>query len=510
MDATAERTRSVWMDTQVAGGVPLDQDEHADVVVVGAGLAGLSAAYEITKAGRSVVVLDAGPIGGGMTARTTGHVSSELDDLYHELVSMRGLEDARLCYRSMQAAVDRLGEIAEAEGIDCDYRRLDGYLFLAPGDDPEILLREIDACHQVGFAGVIWVDKAPIPGVDTGRALRFPNQARFHPLKYLDGLARCVRRDGGRLYAETRVKAVEEVTGGEVVVTTESGRTIRAASAVVATNTPINDRVAIHTKQAPYRTYVVTGRVPKGAVEDALYWDTLDAYHYVRLQPGPGNAGHDYLIVGSEDHKTGHANDGEERFAKLEAWTRQHFPQVQDFPYRWSGQVMEPVDYLAFIGRNHNNDEVYIATGDSGEGMTNGIIAGILLRDLVLGRENEWARIYDPRRTTLKAALETMRENLDVAANYRDYVTPGDVSSAEDLKPGQGAVIRQGLGKVAAYRDEAGVLHLRSAVCPHLGCVVRWNALERTWDCPCHGSHFATDGTPLQGPSTAPLAAVEG
>ena len=147
MDATAERTRSVWMDTQVAGGAPLDRDEHADVVVVGAGLAGLSAAYEITKAGRSVVVLDAGPIGGGMTARTTGHVSSELDDLYHKLVSMRGLEDARLCYRSMQAAVDRLGEIAQAEGIDCDYRRLDGYLFLAPGDDPEILLREIDACH---------------------------------------------------------------------------------------------------------------------------------------------------------------------------------------------------------------------------------------------------------------------------------------------------------------------------------------------------------------------------
>lgn len=507
MDATAERTRSVWMDTAVAGGPPLSNDERADVVVVGAGLAGLSTAYEIAKAGRSVVVLDAGPIGGGMTARTTGHVSSELDDFYHELISMRGLEDSKLCYRSMQAAVDRLGEIVRTEGIDCDHRRLDGYLFLAPGDDPEILPREIDACHQVGFAGVAWVDKAPIPGVETGRALRFPDQARFHPLKYLDGLVRCIERDGGRLYAETRVRTVEE-SAGEVTVTTESGHKVVAASAVIATNTPINDRVAIHTKQAPYRSYAVAGRVLKGAVEDALYWDTLDAYHYVRLQEG--DAGHDYLIVGGEDHKTGHANDGLERFAKLEAWTRQHYPQVQDFPYRWSGQVMEPVDYLPFIGRNHGNDEVYIATGDSGEGMTNTIIASMLLRDLILGRENEWARIYDPRRATLKAAGEAIRENLDVAATFRDYVTPGDVSSAEDLKPGQGAVVRQGLSKVAAYRDEAGALRLRSAVCPHLGCLVRWNALEKVWDCPCHGSHFATDGTPLQGPSTAPLAAVEG
>jgi Rieske Fe-S protein len=233
--------------------------------------------------------------------------------------------------------------------------------------------------------------------------------------------------------------------------------------------------------------------------------NTLEAYHYVRLQPA---ADHDILIVGGEDHKTGHANDGEERFAKLQAWTRRHFPQVQDFPYRWSGQVMEPVDYLAFIGRNHGNNEVYIATGDSGEGMTNTVVAGMLLRDLILGRENAWAGIYDPRRATLKAAGEAIRENLDVAATFRDYVTPGDVSSAEELKPGQGAVIRQGLSKVAAYRDESGALHLRSAVCPHLGCLVRWNALERVWDCPCHGSHFAVDGTPLQGPSTAPLAEV--
>lgn len=508
MDATAERTRSVWMDTPVADAPPLDRDERADVVVVGAGLAGLSTAYELAKVGRSVVVLDAGPIGGGMTARTTGHISSDLDDYYHELIKMRGLDDARLCYRSFQAAVDRVGEIAREEGIDCDYRRLDGYLFVAPGDDPAILEREIDACHQVGFAGVAWADKAPVPGVDTGRALRFPDQARFHPLKYLAGLARCVSRDGGRLYADTRVVKFDEI-GGEVVVTTEAGRKVRAAAAVVATNSPVNDRVAIHTKQSPYRSYAVVARVPKGSVEDALYYDTLEAYHYVRLQPA-GDGAHDHLIVGGEDHKTGHENDGEARFAALEAWTRAHFPPAREFTHRWSGQVMEPVDYVAYIGLNHGNEAVYVATGDSGEGMTNSVVAGMLLRDLISGRENEWAGLYDPRRATLRAAAEFMRENLDVAATFRDYVTPGDARSVEELAPGQGAIVRRGLAKVAAYRDEAGALHLRSAVCTHAGCVVRWNALERVWDCPCHGSHFAVDGTPLQGPATAPLAEVEG
>jgi glycine/D-amino acid oxidase-like deaminating enzyme/nitrite reductase/ring-hydroxylating ferredoxin subunit len=508
VNADAERSRSFWARTAtVESAEPLDRDRKADVAVIGAGIAGLSTAYELAKAGRAVVVLDRGAIAGGMSARTSAHLASELDDYYHELIKLRGLDEARLYYASQAAALDRIESISRSEDIDCDFHRIDGYLFSPPDSGADVLEREFDAARQVGFSDTEWANRAPIPGVDTGRCLRFPRQARFHPLKYLYGLARCIRRDGGRLFGSTPATKVDE-QGDEVVIETATGYTIRAAAGVVATNSPINDRIAIHSKQAPYRTYVIAGFLPRGAVTDALYWDTLDPYHYVRLQPDP-EGGEDTLIIGGEDHKTGHASDMNQRFGRLEAWAREHFPALRTITDRWSGQVMEPVDYVPFVGRNHGNSMIFVATGDSGEGLSNGVAASILLRDLILGRENRWAEVYDPRRVTLRAAGEFARENIDVAARLAENVTGGDISSVDDLQPGQGAVVRRGLDKLAAYRDEAGDLHVRSAACTHLGCIVHWNPLECCWDCPCHGSHFAVDGGVLNGPAIGPLSAVE-
>ena len=505
MNSLIQRTRSLWMDwASPETAPPLDDDLRADVVIVGAGIAGMSTAYLLARAGQSVIVLDAGPIGGGMTARSTAHLSAALDDRYDELIRLRGLDQARLAAESHMAAVDLIEEIQEAERIDCDFARVDGYLFCAPGDDPEILVREIDAAHRVGLRDVNWVDRAPIKGSDTGRCLRFPRMGRFHPVKYLAGLERAIRRDGGRFYTARAVA----VTGNDrAVVETEGGRRVVARAAVVATNSPINDKVSIHTKQAPYRTYVVAARVPRGSVADALYWDTPDPYHYIRLQPGEDD---DVLIVGGEDHKTGQADDMNERFARLEAWTRERFPDVGDFAWRWSGQVMEPIDYVAFIGRNSVDvPNIYVATGDSGMGITHGTIAGMVISDLVLGRENRWAKLYDPARVTAKASGEFVSENLNVAAQFADYVTGGDVSSLRGLPSGEGAIVRRGLRKVAVYRDDDGILHEYSAICTHLGCIVAWNPLEGCWDCPCHGSQFAPDGTPINGPAFKPLASVE-
>jgi Rieske Fe-S protein len=266
----------------------------------------------------------------------------------------------------------------------------------------------------------------------------------------------------------------------------------------------VNDRVAIHTKQAPYVTYVIGASIPKGSVATALYWDTLDPYHYVRVQ---GVGDHDVLIVGGEDHKTGQESDCYERYGRLESWTRERFPQIGDIEFRWSGQVMEPVDYLAFIGRNPlDSDNVFIATGDSGQGMTHGTIAGMLLTDLIQDRKNRWADLYSPSRVTLRATPEFASENINVAAQYSDYVTAGDIKSEDELKPGQGAVVRHGLSKIAVYRDENGAIHKRSAVCPHLGCVVAWNACEKTWDCPCHGSRYSAEGRVYQGPANTDLS----
>jgi Rieske Fe-S protein len=252
--------------------------------------------------------------------------------------------------------------------------------------------------------------------------------------------------------------------------------------------------------------------VARGSVPQILLWDTPDPYHYVRLQQvadseeGSESGQYDVLIVGGEDHKTGQADDADERFRRLEEWTKERFPQVEGFAFRWSGQVMEPVDGLAFIGRNPlDRGNVYIATGDSGNGMTHGTIAGMLLTDLIMGRENKWAELYDPARKTLGAIKDFAQENLNVAAQYTDLVTPGEVNDVSEVKAGEGAVIRRGLSKVACYRDDAGTLHERSAICTHLGCVVQWNSTEKTWDCPCHGSRYQKDGHVVNGPAISGL-----
>jgi glycine/D-amino acid oxidase-like deaminating enzyme/nitrite reductase/ring-hydroxylating ferredoxin subunit len=513
MKSESGQTTSVWMATgDVVAGGRLDADASADVCIVGAGIAGLTTAYLLAREGRSVVVVDDGPVAGGETARTTAHLVSALDDRYYELERLHGERGARLAAESHTKAIDIIEEIIAAESIDCDFKRLDGYLFVAPGQETEQLGEELRAAHRAGLNEITYVERVPYEGFNFGAALRFPRQGQFHILKYMNGLAEAFTRRGGRIHTQTHASEIE---GGESAhVTTSEGHTIKAGAIVVATNTPVNDRIAIHTKQAPYRTYVVGARIAHGSVPRILLWDTEDPYHYTRLQTfkdDKGNPTHDVLIVGGEDHKTGQAEDFDERFRRLEEWTREHFRAVESFEYRWSGQVMEPVDGLAFIGRNPlDADNVFIATGDSGNGMTHGTIAGALIRDLILGRENEWATLYEPSRKTLRAAPEFARENLNVAAQFTDYLTGGEVESVEEIKSGEGAILRRGLKKVAVYRDSSGALREFSAVCTHLGCIVGWNEREKTWDCPCHGSRFdPQDGHVLNGPAIEGLSEAE-
>jgi Rieske Fe-S protein len=236
-----------------------------------------------------------------------------------------------------------------------------------------------------------------------------------------------------------------------------------------------------------------------------LYWDTLDPYHYIRTQRLSNGSESEILIVGGEDHKTGQDEDPTKHFRALEEWTRDRFHSIAAIEYRWSGQVLEPDDYLAFIGRNPSDQNIYIATGDSGMGMTHGTIAGMLITDLIQGRENPWSKLYDPSRKTLGALGEWTRENLNVAAQYGDWLSKGDADSAENMALGQGAIIRESVKPIACYRDPDGDLHRCAAVCTHLGCLVSWNTVEKTWDCPCHGSRFGIDGHVLNGPAVSPL-----
>jgi glycine/D-amino acid oxidase-like deaminating enzyme/nitrite reductase/ring-hydroxylating ferredoxin subunit len=506
----APKNESVWAaSAEMPTCKRLTANIQADVCIVGAGIAGLTTAYLLSKAGKKVVVLDDGPLAGGMTQVTTAHCASAIDDRFIDIERWHGEEGARLAAASHAAAIDRIEAIAAELGADCDFQRVDGYLFLSPGDEVDLLHDELAAAHQAGITDAELVARAPIEDVNTGPAIRFPNQARFHPLKYLAAVAQAVIEMGGQVLTESHADRIEGGADANVQV---GKHRVGADSIVVATNSPINDLVAIHTKQAPYMTYVIGARVPHGSVSDALFWETSWDYHYIRLQPGKDRAGGasakgDLLIVGGEDHKSGQAEDAVQRHAKLEAWARQRFPMMGPVEFVWGGQYMETIDGIAFIGRNPlDEDNVYIATGDSGMGMTHGTIAGILLTDLICGRINAWAKLYDPSRKTLRAAGRFLQENLNVARQYTDWLTGGEVDSVDEIEPGCGAVLRRGLAKIAVYRDEHGNLTELSAACPHLKCIVQWNAAEDTWDCPCHGSRFTAEGQVINGPANVNLA----
>ncbi|RAK00282.1 glycine/D-amino acid oxidase-like deaminating enzyme [Larkinella arboricola] len=503
---------SFWIDTvDPIQFSPLNEDRTADVVVVGAGISGLSVAYNLAKAGKKVIVLEDGFVGSGETGRTTAHLSNALDDSYTEIEHYHGEEGARIAAESHTEAINFIERTVQEEGIDCDFERLNGYLFLHPTDQPETLNQEFAASHR---AGIDTHRLAQVPGFakDEGQCLQFPNQAQFHPMKYLKGLTDAFVRLGGEIFTETRVTEVRE----DGVKTDQY--TVTAADVVVATNTPINDLFTMHTKQWPYRTYVVGVKIPKGSVPTALWWDTGDQesewvsqpYTYVRLQRLDAES--DLVICGGHDHKTGQADEEDvpetDRYPLLIDWIREHFPMATEVVYRWSGQVMEPLDAMAFIGKNPGNDHIYIVTGDSGNGMTHGTIAGLLIPDLILGRENPWAKLYDPSRISLKVTGDYLKETGNFTKQLADFFMGSQVDDVNDLTNGQGAIINSGLQKIAAYRDEQGELHTHSALCPHMGCVVQWNADEKSFDCPCHGSRFTGKGVVVNGPAASDLKAV--
>jgi glycine/D-amino acid oxidase-like deaminating enzyme/nitrite reductase/ring-hydroxylating ferredoxin subunit len=494
-------TTSVWTDAILPDLELLHGHQSCDVCVIGAGIAGLTTAYTLSGMGKSVIVLEDGAIGGGETCRTTAHLAKALDDRYYQVEKIRGKKIARLAAQSHSEAISKIESIVQSENIDCDFQRLDGFLFLPPKRSARVLKRELEAAHRAGLTDVELLDRSPISSFDTGPCLRFPRQGQFHPLKYLSGLVQAIRNNGGTLFTGAHVT---NVRGGEPVeVETESGHSVSAKAVVVATNSPITDTVSIHTKQFAYRTYAIGASVPPGSVPRALYWDTLDPYHYVRL------TGDNTLIVGGEDHKTGQEENPDSHFGKLIRWARKRFP-IGAVEYRWSGQVMETIDGLAFIGKDPSGAEnVYVITGDSGMGMTHGTIAGMLIPDVIEGRENPWAEVYDPSRKPLRGLRQFIKENVNVAAQYTDWIKGGDVESTDQIPAGTGAVVQNGKSKLAIYRADDGHLYAMSATCTHLGCVVNWNKTEKSWDCPCHGSRFDAFGKVINGPATKELEAVD-
>jgi glycine/D-amino acid oxidase-like deaminating enzyme/nitrite reductase/ring-hydroxylating ferredoxin subunit len=498
-------TEPVWYESVKVPGyrsVTSAQSLDVDVCVVGAGIAGLTTAYLAASEGLSVVVLDEGPIGSGQTGRTSAHLASAIDDRFVEIERWHGVQGSRLAYESHATAIDTIERIAHVEKIPCEFARLNAYLSLSPGDPADLLDKELAAAQRAGFADV---EKLTTGGFDSGPHLRFGRQARFQPMLYLIGLAEALKRKGGKIYTGRRVIDVQgsdPAKGTPAKVKLQGIRKpISAKHVVVATNTPspINDWFGIYTKQSSYRSYMIGVSIPRKTIEDALYWDTADPYHYVRLDHFKSDQD-DVILIGGEDHKTGQFPSHGAPFLRLQEWARAHFPAMGEVTYRWSGQVQEPADGLAFIGRAVTDKaEVYVCTGDSGMGLTHGTIAGLLINDQIMSRPNPWEKLYNPARKLVNK--EFVSENVNTVAQYADLLTPGEVKSVDEIAPGQGAVLREGLTKLAVYRDDNGKLHKHSAICTHLQCVVNWNHIERSWDCPCHGSRFDAMGKVLMGPA---------
>ena len=490
----------------------VDKSFQTDILIIGGGISGLTAAYCLLKAGHKITLVEDGFIGSGESGRTTAHITHALDDFYYKLEKIFNEEKAALAANSHSAAIEWINKTIELEKIECNFKRVDGYLFLHATDTKETLDKEYAATKRAGLLTEM-LSKVPAIESENGWCIKYPGQAQFHIMHYLNGLADAIVKMGGNIFTESKAEHINK-NGAKV-----NEFDIAANHIIVATNTPVNDVLTMHTKQWPYRTYVIGAKIKKGKLPYSLWWDTGDhdskwitqPYHYVRLEELDEE--YDLLICGGEDHKTGQADDEdipeEDRYTRLIGWTKKRFPAIEDIVYKWSGQVMEPVDSLGFIGKNPGDDNIYIITGDSGNGMTHGTLGGMIISDIITGKENQWIDLYSPSRITLTTTDDYLREVGNMTAQLVDWVSRGDIKDAEELKPGEGGVISSGLKKIAVYRDEHNCIHAHTAVCPHLGGILQWNNEEKSFDCPMHGSRFTTEGKVINGPAKGDLKKIE-
>jgi glycine/D-amino acid oxidase-like deaminating enzyme/nitrite reductase/ring-hydroxylating ferredoxin subunit len=519
VERTAEETSGArsthWIDTAPhrLPLSPLNSDITVDTCVIGAGISGLSTAYFLSKQGQKVAVLDDGYICSGETGRTTGYLTWVIDDGLTNIINFFGNEGAILHVNSHRTAVDIVERIVRDENINCEFKRVPGYWFSRKpkgeqnGHPDKEISEELEAMHKVGMTEASIVDRPPYH-VDDGKCIQIPNQGQFHSVAYCYGLAQSIINNGSNVYINSKASDYNKDNKKKPWVKTEAGYTVNCDKIVMATNVPLQFLTTI-SKMEPHRTYVVAGEVPKGKYEWCIFQDDSmrhnKPYKYGRFTSLNETA--DLLLVGGEDHKVGFKTDFEERYQALEKWASERYPDIK-FTYRWSGQVEEPADHIAFIGLDPGFKDVYIITGDSGLGLTHGTLGGKLVSDLILGIPNPWKDLYDPSRFKLKSAPELVKHLCEIQTKYSDYFKGSDVPDIEDIIPGEGAIICKGIQHYAVYKDEGGKCHATSAVCPHLKGLVRWNNSEKSWDCPVHGSRFDKLGKPINGPAKTNLSEV--
>ncbi len=494
---------SLWWRTYAVPRRPeLPGSLAADVAVVGGGMTGLTAAVLLARAGLRVVVLEAERLGAGTSGGTSAHVTQVLDHRYHDLVSTFGCDGARQVAVSTHAALERIAAFVREGRIACDFARVPGWLYTESDDDVAAIEEELAAAREAGVAAER-DDRTGLP-FRVAAAVRFDAQARFHPTRYLAGLARLAEQAGARIFERSRVRDLQP--GAPCRLETDRG-TVAAGAVLLATHTPTAGINLLQFAVEPMRSYVLALRLRGGArPPDGLFWDTEDPYHYTRLQPGPRGP---WLVVGGADHKTGHRRDTEDCYHDVEDYARERWP-VAAVEHRWSSQFYEPADGLPFIGPSPIAPHVYVATGFSGTGLVLATLSAMVLCDELQGRRGPWADVYASRRLTLAGGPGFLAKNLDTAYHFvGDRLGVPRLDDLGRIAPGEARVVDWRGHTVAAYREESGKLHAVSAICTHLFCLVGWNSAEKTWDCPCHGGRYRPDGSVIEGPPVADLAPLE-
>ncbi|MCE9606123.1 MAG: FAD-dependent oxidoreductase [Planctomycetia bacterium] len=485
----------------------MSEDVTIDVAIVGGGITGITTAYLLKQAGLTVALLEKGTIAQAETGHTTAHLTYVTDERLPDLVSSLGRDHARAFWEAGEAALLQIDDLVEAEAIACDFGWAPAYLHepwqLANTSHKTSLSEDAALAEEFGFHAT-FVDVVPLAN---SAGVRFANQAKFHPLKYLAGLVARIAGDGSYVFERAEVTEIKD----EPLRLKCGERQVHCGKVVVATHVPLMGIAGLmqasflQTKLALYSSYAIGARLPLDSLPEAMFWDISDPYYYLRVDRRDD---HDYVIFGGEDHKTGQVRETADQYRKLEQLLRSILPRAE-VTHRWSGQVIETSDAMPYIGEFAKGQ--YIATGFGGNGMTLGTLSAMMIRDSVLGRTNPWSELFDPHRTGLRGGTwDYLKENSDYPYYLiRDRIRGADASSIEDVRPGEGKIVRIEGHPVAVSRDDQGELSAVSASCTHLGCLVHWNGAEKTWDCPCHGSRFRCDGGIIAGPAETPLAKQE-
>lgn len=500
MTQLSEKPVSFWIDsTPETNFPPLIDNLLVDVAIVGAGIAGLTATVLLKRAGLSVAVIESKRVAQGVSGHTTAKLTSLHQLIYAELIDKFGEEKARLYGESNEAAIAQVAALVEEEQIDCDFSRQSNYTYADTTDQLSKIVAEVEAAKKLGLPASL-VNETSLPFAIAG-AVKFENQAQFHVRKYLLHLAKSIPSDDNcYLFENTKVETVEQNNPCQVI--TDKGR-LRAEKVLITTHLPILDRGLYFAKTYPKRSYIIGARIDSSQAPQGMFIGSGKDYNSIRTTPYQDGL---LLLIGGGGHKVGEVSNTEECYLKLEQFAHAKFG-IDNFDYRWSTQDMVSFDKLPYIGKLTPLDEnIYVATGFSLWGMSNGTLSGMLLKDLVLGKSNSWTELYDSTRATPFLTPQSVKQNISVGTHWVGDRLKGLTSSVADVKSNEGKVVTVKGEKIAAYRDETGNLHAVSAVCSHLACIVGWNNAEKSWDCPCHGARFNFDGEVIHGPAIKDLS----